>query len=70
MPGAQYTQVFTHAGLTLEQLAEIVEGFYVRVDNDISHPYGLVPESDEWNNVAGPLSIWFHSTYLPLVSRR
>jgi uncharacterized repeat protein (TIGR01451 family) len=70
MPGAQYTQVFTHAGLTLEQLAEIVEGFYVRVDNDISHPYGLVPESDEWNNVAGPLSIWSHSTYLPLVSRR
>ncbi|MGD1994483.1 MAG: hypothetical protein PVI59_14915, partial [Anaerolineae bacterium] len=69
MPGAEYTQVITHAGLTLDQLAAVVDGFYVRVDNHAEHAYGLVPESDEWNNVAGPLAIWTHSTYLPLVLR-
>jgi hypothetical protein len=70
MPGVQRTVVITHEGFTLEQLANITDGFYVRVDNDVQHPYGLVPESDEGNNVAGPLAIWTHVDYLPLVFRR
>ena len=39
--------------------------FYAKVDNHPLHPYGLVPESDEMNNLA----VWPPRVYLPVVLR-
>jgi uncharacterized repeat protein (TIGR01451 family) len=67
-PGAEHTLTLTRGGLSVQELTQIEE-FYVRVDNHEEHAYGLVPESNEMNNVAGPISPWLHTIYLPLVLR-
>ena len=71
-PGHQQTVVITHTFTDTEVLEEI-EAFYVRVDNeDDPRPYGLVPESNEMNNLGGPVdpSPSDYSIYLPLVTNQ
>ena len=63
-PGATRTVVLRHT-FTERQRAGI-EKFFVKVDNHHLHPYGLVPESDEMNNVWESL----RRVYLPVVLRR
>jgi len=81
-PGAEYTLVITRTGpferprkpiqFSREEIQDEIEMFYVRVDNDVSHPYGLVPESNEMNNLGMPISpqAGSHYIYLPLVVKR
>jgi uncharacterized repeat protein (TIGR01451 family) len=67
-PGQQYTATIIHT-FSEQQIMEIT-AFYVRVDNEKAEkPYGLVPESDEMNNLGGPVQP-FNIIYLPLVQRR
>jgi uncharacterized repeat protein (TIGR01451 family) len=66
-PGEQYTIVITHT-FTQQEIQDIT-AFYVRVDNEAAHrPYGLVPESDEMNNLGGPIKPLTY-IYVPLVMR-
>ncbi len=67
-PGSRYTVTLTYNGFTAQEIQGIRE-FYARVDNHRMYPYGLVPESDETNNVAGPLVLRPYEVYLPLVCR-
>ena len=68
-PGHQYTATIVYS-FTEQQIDEI-EAFYVRVDNAASDcPYGLVPESNEMNNLGGPVDPFSYSIYLPLVTRQ
>jgi hypothetical protein len=76
-PGATYTLVITRTGSLKpiqfsEQALDALSGFYVKVDNHADNPYGLVPESDEWNNVGPPISAQagLYFIYLPLVERQ
>jgi len=73
-PGGQSTVVITHT-FTEQELQE-VEDFYAKVDNydryepsDERPEYGLVPESNEWNNVSVPVDPWASTyyIYLPLI---
>ncbi len=75
--GDEYTVTFTHGGMTEAELAS-VDGFYVKVDNfydpenSPDRLYGLVPESNEFNNVGGPASLRPDlpvSLFLPLIIR-
>jgi uncharacterized repeat protein (TIGR01451 family) len=67
-PGQQTTCVITHT-FTAQQITDIT-AFYVRVDNEWAElPYGLVPESDEMNNLGGPVQP-FNYIYLPLVQKQ
>jgi uncharacterized repeat protein (TIGR01451 family) len=43
-----------------------IREFYVKVDNHEDHPYGLVPESNEWNNLR---VLRLPRVHLPLVLR-
>jgi hypothetical protein len=71
-PGATYTLVITLTGpferirepiqFNQQELKEIHE-FYVKVDNHADHPYGLVPESDEMNNLGVPIALRPHRIY-------
>ncbi len=67
-PGSRYTVTLPYGGFTAQEIQGIRE-FYARVDNHRQYPYGLVPESDETNNVAGPLVLRPYAVYLPLVCR-
>jgi len=67
-PGEERTFAFTKT--FTEQQIRTIEAFYVKVDNYKEGSYGLVPESNEMNNVAGPVYPWPHYTYLPLVLRQ
>jgi hypothetical protein len=70
-PGDQYTATLVHDGFTEAELQSI-QGFYAKVDNQPPSPYGLVPEYNEMNNVAGPVGPWPdypYDVYLPLVIR-
>ncbi|MBC7226320.1 MAG: DUF11 domain-containing protein [Thermoflexales bacterium] len=67
-PGGRYTVTLVYNGFTAQEIQGIRE-FYARVDNHRQYPYGLVPESDEMNNVAGPLTLRPYVVYLPLVCR-
>ena len=63
-PGAMCTITIPYTqGFTLQQIQNDVHGFYPKVDNHHEHPYGLVPEYNEMNNVR------MHRVYLPLVFR-
>jgi len=78
-PGAEETVILTHPGFSEGQIRRI-NAFYVKVDN-YAEPildeygriegwtrlYGIVPEYNEMNNVAGPIYLGFHRTYLPVV---
>ena len=65
-PGARLTMTISYtAGFAVQE----VQAFYVKVDNHGLYPYGLVPESNEWNNVAGPIAPEMYRVYLPLVCR-
>ncbi len=79
-PGEQTTVVLTHPGFSEEQIRAQIKAFYVKVDNyaepvedefgRIDHwtrLYGIVPEYDEMNNLAGPVYLGLHHTYLPIV---
>jgi hypothetical protein len=79
-PGAQETVVLTHPGFSEEQIRAQIKAFYVKVDNyaepvedefgRIDHwtrLYGIVPEYDEMNNLAGPVYLGLQHTYLPIV---
>jgi uncharacterized repeat protein (TIGR01451 family) len=79
-PGAQTTVVLTHPGFSEEQIRAQIKAFYVKVDNyaepvedefgRIDHwtrLYGIVPEYDEMNNLAGPVYLGLQHTYLPIV---
>jgi hypothetical protein len=74
-PGAEDELVITHFGSTQEPILfsqqEIgeIQKFYVRIDSHHLYPYGLVPEGDEMNNVAGPVDLWSRRMYLPLALR-
>jgi hypothetical protein len=66
-PGKQHTAIINHT-FTEQEILEIT-GFYVRADNEkAEYPYGLVPESDEMNNIGGPIQP-LNLVYLPLVGR-
>ena len=68
-PGNQRTVVITHEpGFTEQELLQI-KVFYAKVDNYFSPDYGLVPESDETNNLGEPFALWLYHVYLPLVRR-
>jgi len=67
-PGEERTFAFTKT--FTEQQIRTIEAFYIKVDNYKEYSYGLVPESNEMNNVAGPVYPWPHYTYLPLVLRQ
>jgi uncharacterized repeat protein (TIGR01451 family) len=78
VPGGQSTHVITHTGFSEQQVDE-TEAFYVKVDNwyapmfyELENPglYGLVPESNELNNVVGPVFLGIKYTYLPLIRRQ
>jgi uncharacterized repeat protein (TIGR01451 family) len=67
-PGQQATRVITHT-FTEQEILNITV-FYVRVDNEWAEmPYGLVPESDEMNNLGGPIYP-LNYIYLPLVQKQ
>ncbi|MFW6136109.1 MAG: hypothetical protein ACOC7N_04735, partial [Chloroflexota bacterium] len=76
-PGVTHTHVITMTSpfpdaqriqFSEEQIREEIRGFFIRVDNDKENPHGLVPEYNEWNNVAQiVLRPW--NIYLPLVVR-
>jgi hypothetical protein len=79
-PGAQITVVLTHPGFSEQQIRARIGGFYAKVDNfaepvydefgRIDHwtrLYGIVPEYNEMNNIAGPVYPGFQHTYLPIV---
>ncbi|RLC98301.1 MAG: hypothetical protein DRI77_05340, partial [Chloroflexi bacterium] len=80
-PGAEYTLVITRTGPLenpretiqfSEEEIDAIETFYVRVDNEgPGRPYGLVPESNEMNNLGDPVSPSpsDYSIYLPLVQK-
>ena len=68
-PGVQGTVVITHSGFSTHEIHGEIVAFYAKVDNHEQYPYGLVPESDEMNNVAGPVLPGFYYAYLPLVQR-
>ena len=65
-PGLQRTVVIVHSGFSEQEIGEGIERFYVKVDNHGLHPYGLVPEHNEMNNLYNP---WSYYAYLPLVFR-
>jgi hypothetical protein len=67
-PGEERTFAFTKT--FTEQQIRTIEAFYIKVDNYKEGSYGLVPETNEMNNVAGPVYPWPHYTYLPLVLRQ
>ncbi len=70
-PGQQKTLVIRLDDGFTEQEIEEIEEFYVKADNDGLHPYGLVPESNEMNNIKGPVnpSPSNYDIYLPLIQR-
>jgi hypothetical protein len=65
-PGTTYTYTLKHGGFENGQMQTL----YVKVDNHDIHPYGLVPESVEMNNVALCIDTEFHHIYLPLVTKQ
>ena len=67
-PGEERTFAFTKT--FTEQQIRTIEAFYIKVDNYKEGSYGLVPENNEMNNVAGPVYPWPHYAYLPLVLRQ
>lgn len=77
-PGASHTRVITMTSPLAEEqdqiqfsekeIRETVQGFWVRVDSHPESAYGLVPEYNEWNNVAAIiLRPW--TIHLPFVAR-
>jgi len=65
-----------------QEIRHEIEAFYVKVDNFAdavydgqgriigwTRLYGIVPEYNEMNNVAGPIDLGFHHVYLPMVTR-
>ena len=75
-PGAQETVVITLTGTSKQlvqfdeqEIKEEIQEFYAKVDNFNVHPYGLVPEYNEMNNIMGPVSPYPDSSRicLPLV---
>jgi uncharacterized repeat protein (TIGR01451 family) len=66
--GSVHTLVITHAGFSGQELGTI-SAFYVKADNFELSPFGLVPEYNEMNNVAGPVAVWPYGVYLPVVKR-
>jgi hypothetical protein len=67
--GETYTFNITRVrGFSAEELRQTQE-FYVKVDNFENPPYGLVPESDEMNNLGEPIILWPYRVYLPLVAK-
>jgi uncharacterized repeat protein (TIGR01451 family) len=75
-PGAQCTLVvarinpYTTTRISFQDI-EGIEAFYVKVDSYeyAGHPYGLVPECDEMNNLGPRLILRPYPTYLPLIQR-
>jgi uncharacterized repeat protein (TIGR01451 family) len=80
-PGAAYTLVITRTGpleptrerihFNEQEVWHEIEAFYVKVDNDLQNPYGLVPEHSEMNNLGEPVNPQSGASfvYLPLVVR-
>ena len=78
-PGANYTLVMTLTGnispalrhiITFtEQEIQQIQEFYVKVDSFTNYAYGLIPESNEMNNVVSPTGTWPYHLYLPLALR-
>ena len=72
-PGTSFTLTLVHDGFTERQVARGIDAFYVKLDNDGAYAYGLVPEFDEMNNVAGPVDPHpglSYRLYLPLMVRQ
>jgi hypothetical protein len=67
-PDGIFTITIYHSGFTKKQLDEF-DAFYVKVDNNWGSPYGLVPESNEYNNVGEPFILHPNRVYLPMVQR-
>ena len=79
-PGLQHTLVITHSGFSEGEIQGEIEAFYAKVDN-YAEPildgegrvtgwtrlYGLVPEYNEMNNIGGPIELWSHRVYLPMI---
>jgi len=76
-PGDNYTHIVTVNNPFDQEKIQFSEQelreaeFYVRVDSHADHPYGLVPESDEMNNIGKSPSPSpdNYDIYLPLVQR-
>ncbi len=66
-PGQQITATI-HYTFTEQEILDIT-AFYVRVDGGAEEDYGLVPESNEMNNLGGPIRP-FNYIYLPLVQKQ
>jgi len=62
-PGAEGTFSFTYNDGFDEQNNQ---PFYVKADNHALYLYGLVPEFNEMNNVAGPVYLLPYHVYLPV----
>ena len=50
-----------------QEIQEQIHAFYVKVDNFQLYPYGLVPESNEMNNLR--VLIRVYRIHLPLILR-
>jgi hypothetical protein len=80
-PGVQYTLTIPYT-FTQQEIREEIQAFYVKVDN-YAEPvrgegdriigwtdlWGLVPESNEMNNLGGPIHPGIYRAYLPLAMK-
>jgi len=58
----------THSGFSTREIRE-TWALYVKADNHKFYPYGLIPESNEMNNLGAPIYLRPHHIYLPLIRR-
>jgi hypothetical protein len=69
-PGATTWITLTHEGFSAQEISEEIQGFYAKVDNHQLNPHGLVPESNEMNNVGTLTEPIRPACYLPLVIKQ
>ena len=81
-PGAEHTLVLKHPGFSEEQIWGRIMAFYAKVDNYAdpvteqgritgwTRLWGIVPESNEMNNVTQPVYPGVYRVRLPVVIRR
>jgi len=70
-PGSQDVVTITVPGGLSERQIRDTRALYVKVDNHLDAPYGLVPEYDETNNLGVPIDPrdYLYYIYLPLVQK-
>jgi hypothetical protein len=67
--GETYTFTITHLEGFNAKILRQIQAFYVKADNYHHPSYGLVPESDEMNNLGDPIILRPYPVYLPLIAK-